>query len=57
MEKLHEVFDFYPDVKFWVLVIALVLLSIPDIVRFRIRSYVDEWAMGLISKKNRRRRR
>jgi hypothetical protein len=50
MRRFYQIFGFYPDVRFLLLFLTLILLGVYDILRFHIRPYVDEWAMGLINK-------
>ena len=49
MKWFYRLFGFYPDVKFLILLLTLILLSIPEIIRYRIRPYLDEWTMNLIA--------
>jgi hypothetical protein len=57
MEKIHHLIGFYPDIKLLILLLALAILSIPDLVRYRIRSYLDECTMDLIAKTKKRKGR
>lgn len=57
MGKIFLFFGFGSDTLFFFLLIAILLLSIRDIVQWRILAFLDEWTVDFIAKIKKRKGR
>jgi hypothetical protein len=57
MKKMLILLGLNNDIMFFHLLIAIFLLAVIDIARWRMFPFLDEWTIGLIGKVKKRKRR